>query len=90
MSMSISASLDNTYNGVVLTTGNAVQNQIMYGGNAGIYTILLDAGFMVGYLNKWPLERSLRLACVCGALSTQRAGGIEGQPTLEEAMKYVP
>ena len=48
MSMSISASLDNTYNGVVLTTGNAVQNQIMYGGNAGIYTILLDAGFMVG------------------------------------------
>jgi len=49
-----------------------------------------DAGFLFGYLNKWPLERSLRLACVCGALSTQRAGGTEGQPTLEEAMKYVP
>jgi sugar/nucleoside kinase (ribokinase family) len=49
-----------------------------------------DAGFIFGYLNKWPLERSLRLACVCGALSTQRAGGTEGQPTLEEAMKYVP
>jgi len=49
-----------------------------------------DAGFIFGYLNKWSLERSLRLACVCGALSTQRAGGTDGQPTLDEAMKYVP
>jgi len=31
----------------------------------------------------------LRLACVCGALSTQKAGGTEAQPTLDEAMKYV-
>jgi len=49
-----------------------------------------DAGFLYGYFQKWRLERSLRLACVCGALSTQKAGGTEGQPTLEEAMKYVP
>jgi len=35
------------------------------------------------------LEKSLRLACVCGALSTQKAGGTNGQPTLEEALKYV-
>lgn len=49
-----------------------------------------DAGFMYGYLNNWPLEKSLRLACVCGATSTQRAGGTEGQPTLEDAMKHVP
>jgi len=49
-----------------------------------------DAGFMYGYLNNWKLEKSLRLACVCGALSTQQAGGTSGQPTLEEAMKYVP
>ena len=48
-----------------------------------------DAGFMYGYLNDWPLEKSLRMACVCGAMSTQQAGGTEGQPTLEEAMKYV-
>lgn len=48
-----------------------------------------DAGFMYGYLNRWDIEKSLRLACVCGALSTQRAGGTSGQPTLEEAMKYV-
>jgi len=48
-----------------------------------------DAGFMYGYLNQWDLEKSLQLACVCGALSTQQAGGTQGQPTLEEAMKYV-
>ena len=33
-------------------------------------------------------ERSLRLACICGALSTQKPGGTAGQPTLEEALKY--
>ena len=49
-----------------------------------------DAGFMYGYLNGWKIERSLRLACACGALSTQQAGGTNGQPTLEEAMQYVP
>jgi len=48
-----------------------------------------DAGFMYGYLNKWKLEKSLRLACVCGALSTQQAGGTNGQPTLDEAMRYL-
>jgi len=49
-----------------------------------------DAGFIYGYLNNLGLEKSLRLACVCGALSTQQAGGTNGQPTLEKAMKYVP
>ncbi len=49
-----------------------------------------DAGFLFGHLNGWSLEKSLRLACVCGALSTQKAGGVNGQPTLDEAMKYVP
>ena len=48
-----------------------------------------DAGFMYAYLNHWELQKSLRLACVCGALSTRRAGGTGGQPTLEEAVKYV-
>lgn len=48
-----------------------------------------DAGFLFGYLNNWSLEKSLQLACACGALSTQRAGGTDGQPTLDEAMKYV-
>jgi sugar/nucleoside kinase (ribokinase family) len=49
-----------------------------------------DAGFLYGYLQEWSLERSLQLACVCGALSTQRAGGTEGQPTLDEAMRFLP
>lgn len=48
-----------------------------------------DAGFMYGYLNNWDLQKSLRLACICGALSTQRAGGTDGQPALAEAMIYV-
>ena len=48
-----------------------------------------DAGFLYGYLNSWPIDKSLRLACVCGALSTQQAGGTQGQPTLDEAMQYV-
>ncbi len=47
-----------------------------------------DAGFLYGYLNQWNLQKSLRLACVCGALSTQSPGGVNGQPTLEEAIKY--
>lgn len=48
-----------------------------------------DAGFIYGFLQNWEIERALRLACVCGALSTQKAGGTEAQPTLDEAMKYV-
>jgi sugar/nucleoside kinase (ribokinase family) len=48
-----------------------------------------DAGFLYGYLNGWTLEKSLRLGCICGGLSTQRAGGTEGQPVLEEALAYL-
>ena len=48
-----------------------------------------DAGFLHGYLHKWSLEKSLQLACVCGALSTERAGGTDGQPTLDEALKFL-
>ena len=45
-----------------------------------------DAGFLYGYLNAWPLERSLRLAVACGSLSTRLPGGTDGQPDLEEAL----
>ena len=48
-----------------------------------------DAGFLYGYLNGWPLEKSLRLGCVCGALSTQRTGGTDGQPSLDEALAFM-
>ena len=49
-----------------------------------------DAGFMYGYLNDWVLQKSLQLACICGALSTQQAGGTDGQPTLGEALALLP
>src|SRR5687767_6036899 len=48
-----------------------------------------DAGFLYGYLNQWDLEKSLQLACVCGAFSTQRTGGTDGQPMLEEALTFL-
>jgi sugar/nucleoside kinase (ribokinase family) len=48
-----------------------------------------DAGFLFAYLNRWDLKRSLQLACVCGALSTRRPGGTDGQPNLDEALAYL-
>jgi sugar/nucleoside kinase (ribokinase family) len=48
-----------------------------------------DAGFLFGFLNHWSLEKSLKLATACGAMSTQSAGGTTGQPTLDEALRYV-
>jgi len=48
-----------------------------------------DAGFLYGYLHNWELKQTLQLACACGALSTQKPGGTEGQPTWDEAMVYV-
>ena len=48
-----------------------------------------DAGFVYGYLQGWEMEKSLRLACVCGALSTRKEGGTEVQPTLMEALEFV-
>jgi sugar/nucleoside kinase (ribokinase family) len=48
-----------------------------------------NAGFLYGYLNHWPLEKALKLATACGAISTQSAGGTTGQAELEEALRYV-
>jgi sugar/nucleoside kinase (ribokinase family) len=45
-----------------------------------------DAGFIYGYLAGWDLARALRLACVCGSLSTRAAGGTAAQATLAEAL----
>ena len=44
-----------------------------------------DAGFLRGWLDGRPLPDALRLGAVCGALSTLRAGGVDGQPTYAEA-----
>jgi sugar/nucleoside kinase (ribokinase family) len=48
-----------------------------------------DAGFLYAHLQGWDLEKCLRLGAVCGALSTQAAGGIAGQPTLEQALRHL-
>ena len=45
-----------------------------------------DAGFLYGFLNDWPVEKSLRLACACGSLSTRAVGGTAAQATLQEAL----
>jgi sugar/nucleoside kinase (ribokinase family) len=45
-----------------------------------------DAGFLYGYLQGWDLRRTLQLACNCGACSTQKAGGVDAQPTLDQAL----
>lgn len=42
-----------------------------------------NAGFLYGVLSGMPLDDCLRFANVCGALSTQAAGGIAGFPGLE-------
>jgi sugar/nucleoside kinase (ribokinase family) len=43
-----------------------------------------DAGFLSAFLENEPLETSLRMANMCGALSTLTPGGTEGQPTMNE------
>jgi sugar/nucleoside kinase (ribokinase family) len=44
-----------------------------------------DAGFLRAWLDGADLRASLELAAACGALSTRRAGGVDGQPSLAEA-----
>lgn len=48
-----------------------------------------DAGFIYGYLAGWSLEKSLKLGIVCGSLSTGKPGGLEGQPTLSQALGVI-
>jgi len=48
-----------------------------------------DAGFLYGYLKGWDLEKALQLGVICGSLSTQKIGGTDGQPSLDEAKAYL-
>jgi sugar/nucleoside kinase (ribokinase family) len=48
-----------------------------------------DAGFVYSYLQGWSLDKALKLAIACGSLSTQKPGGLEGQPTLEETLPFL-
>ena len=44
-----------------------------------------NAGFLRSWLDGGSLRDALRLGAVCGALSTLRAGGVDGQATPDEA-----
>ena len=45
-----------------------------------------DAGFLVGYLEDWPLERCLAIAVASGSLSTRAVGGTGAQPSMAEVL----
>lgn len=45
-----------------------------------------DAGFVTGMLRGWSLERTLAFAVACGSASTRAIGGVDAQPTLDEAL----
>jgi sugar/nucleoside kinase (ribokinase family) len=46
-----------------------------------------DAGLVWALLDRRPLPEALGIACGCGALSLRAAGGVDGQATLDEALR---
>jgi ribokinase len=46
-----------------------------------------DAGLVCALLDGRPLPEALAIACACGALSLRAVGGVDGQATLEEALR---
>jgi ribokinase len=46
-----------------------------------------DAGLVWALLDDRPLREALGVACACGALSLRAAGGVDGQATLDEALR---
>jgi sugar/nucleoside kinase (ribokinase family) len=48
-----------------------------------------DAAFVAATLRGWTLERSMAFANACGALSCRGPGGVDAQPTIEEAFAIV-
>ncbi|MHB0855998.1 MAG: carbohydrate kinase family protein [Anaerolineae bacterium] len=48
-----------------------------------------DGGFLAGWLRGEPLEQCLRLGAACGGLTTTRVGGLNGQPSWDEAVKFI-
>ncbi len=47
------------------------------------------AGFIDAWLRGRPVEEALAFGCACGALSTLKAGGYEGQPTRPQARRLL-
>jgi sugar/nucleoside kinase (ribokinase family) len=48
-----------------------------------------DAGFLWAWLRGKPIREALALGCACGALSTRKPGGYDGQPTRQEAYRLM-
>jgi len=48
-----------------------------------------DAGFLYGYLNEKQLDICAKIGCICGSLKTREAGGVKGQPRLNEISRYL-
>jgi sugar/nucleoside kinase (ribokinase family) len=48
-----------------------------------------DAAFLDGWLDGQPVAETLAYACAAGALSTEKPGGYDGQPTRAEARRLV-
>ena len=47
------------------------------------------AGFVSAYVQRAPLAECLRVANACGALSTRKLGGTQGQPTQAELQQFL-
>lgn len=48
-----------------------------------------DAGFIYGFLTGKTIEECAKIACICGSLNVRKAGGINGQPRIEELNKFL-
>ena len=48
-----------------------------------------DAGFLCGRSLGWEVSRCLALGVACGSLSARGAGGVEAQPTREQALDAI-
>lgn len=48
-----------------------------------------DGGFLAAWLRGKPLRRCLEMGCACAAGTIGRPGGMNGQPTWEEALRLV-
>jgi sugar/nucleoside kinase (ribokinase family) len=48
-----------------------------------------DAGFLFGYIRKWPLDKSVLLGGAVAAIKVSKIGTKSGLPNREEAMKFL-
>ncbi len=47
-----------------------------------------DGGFLYGYLNGRNIKECLQIGCFCGSHNVTKAGGVAGQPTLEQWLDF--